>query len=447
MKHFGYLIAAGTVLALAAGCGGGGKHKPKPPPTPTHTFGLIIPSVAEVKDSPKALTFGSSAGSSADLTTTGFLPPVGDQGQIGSCVAWAVGYGLCTYEIAHTSNQAPASTSQMASPADLYNHLLQIEHSSCGQGTQPSDAFDYLGRSGVQSLASVPYNQSCSAITTSGGPFTLNGAKSLFNANGTQPDNVAIKQALTDGHPVALAIQVPSDFAAWGENPNNSGGVYTTHGSLLNSGHMLLIVGFDDSRSAYKIMNSWNTNWGDGGFFWMSYSTFNTVARQAYQSSASTNIPPVNPSAQVTMQMQAVEYFYQGYYYLVFPFQLSEPMYVQAFSAQDPMGGSTGWLPANQWTYTDYVWFVQPFGVPWMDGTYTLNFSGQTRDGRSVNVSATAAMQPGTTALRAPAGVEQALKSIEGRSPRPTGPSGFTPGGAGMANGRTFTIGTGRAAG
>ena len=36
-------------------------------------------------------------------------------------------------------------------------------------------------------------------------------------------------------------------------------------------GHVMLMAGYDDTRQAFLVKNSWGTNWGTGGYVWMSY--------------------------------------------------------------------------------------------------------------------------------------------------------------------------------
>jgi len=33
----------------------------------------------------------------------------------------------------------------------------------------------------------------------------------------------------------------------------------------------MILVGYSDDRGAFKVMNSWGTQWGNGGFGWISY--------------------------------------------------------------------------------------------------------------------------------------------------------------------------------
>jgi len=39
-------------------------------------------------------------------------------------------------------------------------------------------------------------------------------------------------------------------------------------------GHAVAIVGYDDSKQAFKIANSWGTGWGVNGYGWISYQLF-----------------------------------------------------------------------------------------------------------------------------------------------------------------------------
>jgi len=44
----------------------------------------------------------------------------------------------------------------------------------------------------------------------------------------------------------------------------------------------MLVVGFDDARRAFKVMNSWGTNWGNDGFCWLDYSYFPKAVKEGY---------------------------------------------------------------------------------------------------------------------------------------------------------------------
>ena len=43
-----------------------------------------------------------------------------------------------------------------------------------------------------------------------------------------------------------------------------------------------MIVGYDDTRSAFKVINSWGTDWGIGGYGWIDYESSRSLIRVAY---------------------------------------------------------------------------------------------------------------------------------------------------------------------
>lgn len=80
-----------------------------------------------------------------------------------------------------------------------------------------------------------------------------------------------IKETLISGAAVSFGFNVyDSFFGSWAN----------THGIMpipkksenLQGGHAVTIAGFSDSKKCFKIQNSWGTDWGIGGYFWMPYS-------------------------------------------------------------------------------------------------------------------------------------------------------------------------------
>jgi C1A family cysteine protease len=41
----------------------------------------------------------------------------------------------------------------------------------------------------------------------------------------------------------------------------------------------MLVVGYDDTLGALRIQNSQGTDWGTGGYVWMTYTTFQFLAQ------------------------------------------------------------------------------------------------------------------------------------------------------------------------
>ena len=83
------------------------------------------------------------------------------------------------------------------------------------------------------------------------------------------PQNLnSIKQYLINGNPIIFGIAVYSSFM------NNTGIIPMPDVSseTLLGYHCVVIVGFDDSKLMFKVANSWGTNWGQKGYFYLPYA-------------------------------------------------------------------------------------------------------------------------------------------------------------------------------
>jgi C1A family cysteine protease len=87
----------------------------------------------------------------------------------------------------------------------------------------------------------------------------------------------AIKAQLNAGNPVIVAGNVNSAF----EYLANGAVLSTFSGSSLG-GHCYCVVGYDDTKGAFKFMNSWNTSWASSGFGWIKYGYETTWWSEAY---------------------------------------------------------------------------------------------------------------------------------------------------------------------
>jgi hypothetical protein len=74
-----------------------------------------------------------------------------------------------------------------------------------------------------------------------------------------------MKQALAAGKLLKVGVLVTSSFM----KPVD--GVVPLPDGYLLGWHALLICGYDDTRQAFRFLNSWGPNWGDKAFGWLTY--------------------------------------------------------------------------------------------------------------------------------------------------------------------------------
>jgi hypothetical protein len=214
------------------------------------------------------------AGESTTATTlvATAIPPIGDQGQLGSCAPWSVAYAGATYAHNIQGGDATQPTNQ-ASPAYMYYYALEASGSACGDGTYLYASLEHLVRTGCASMALVRYRDRCllsDPAATDAEQFRIGSYKYM---EGTLEK---VKRELVAGRIVVFAAWLYDDF----DFPPAE--VYYGSGRFTGDGHAMTLVGYDDALGAVRIMNSWGTQWCDQGFMWMAYDTFAATVAEAY---------------------------------------------------------------------------------------------------------------------------------------------------------------------
>lgn len=238
--------------------------------------------------------FGAGASSSSMPKTFVLdMPPIGSQGNEGSCVAWACGYALKSFEmkkatgIPHTiSGTNVMNIIGVASPEYLFNRI-NLDNNKCltgsyfvGSGTTRG-ALDLLKTEGVVSWLEMPYSDKngCGTVENTKEPVSPNAAANRIKNYVKISDlsETSLKTLLTDQHPIVFAA-LPSD-AFMSAGP---GFVWRSEEGPWTRGHAMVIIGFDDAKKAYKVQNSWGTGWGDNGYTWLDYEFAKTAIKEAY---------------------------------------------------------------------------------------------------------------------------------------------------------------------
>lgn len=231
-------------------------------------------------------SFASPA--SYDLRTYGKVTPVRNQGGCGAC--WAFGT-MASLE----------STLLTGEKRNFSENNLKNRHgydSSCCAGGNTDMSAAYFARwDGPAEETDDPYNEnSCSS------PSTVVCRKHVQDAyfipgRSSALDNEGIKQAIMNRGAVAASMRWEDSYY------NSSNAAYYYNGSSDDTNHVIAVIGWDDNypsskfkstppaNGAFLIRNSWGTDWGSEGCFWISY--YDTVTAY-HRSAVFTAEPPSN---------------------------------------------------------------------------------------------------------------------------------------------------------
>jgi C1A family cysteine protease len=382
--------------------------EPQPTPGPTgdteRTFGATIPDPAQISRLPQAFNPMASANASLppSVDLSGSMPPVGDQGQLGSCVAWASAHGLATFNANVERQWGAGSADHWASAAFHYAELLKQSGGACGDGTSIKTGMDLLISQGCPTAAAVPYSdRQCVNGAGNDGQFRIG------SYNRVDPKNrAAVKAELAAGSLVVFGTTLHESFMNFtGSEVFRGSGPLVTQANM-HAAHAMVLIGYDDARGAYRLQNSWGTRWGDAGRMWIAYETIEELAFEAYSAVPQANPNPgpqpqpepqpepqpqpgpdevVIPDLYINDSFQTVQWDWFGtaWVYLVFDYSFSEPVYLAEVIGTDPFGMSSV-QPIEMYFQDGYVYWVRNDGFQWMPGTYTLEFHVITLDGIEV---------------------------------------------------------------
>jgi len=208
-----------------------------------------------------------------------FFPPIGKQGNYGTCVAWAVGYNLKTALNAidnHWTHEQLDSAIYQTSPKDLWLSIPRSQKGQSCEGTCFEPAFEALMSDGVATMQAVPYQNlgSCNGKKTGDSNNKLVSFSRVIADSVTLiPKTEQIKAYLNAGTPLVLGAKLGDRFMNW-----SSGDVinFDTYNSpeMMHAVHAMVLTGYDDSKNAFRVRNSWGKEWGDEGSIWVDYQFF-----------------------------------------------------------------------------------------------------------------------------------------------------------------------------
>ncbi len=258
------LLAQSALPASAATLAGG-----TPAEHPVGGFirsgAAVAPNTDGLKPTPRAGQMRAFAATTLPDTYSlrGRTVAPGDQKQVGSCVAWAIGYSMLGYYSAYNGS------STTYAPMYLYSQI----NGGVDEGSTTADAYSVLMDQGIAPQSkytqgdydwrhrptAVERTAASAARTTA--PHYLYSVPGI-GGPGTGA-RAAIETAITQKHPVVLGMPVFEPFERLDAAHSVLRGS-SIPGSDYYGDHAVLIVGYNST--GVVIENQWGTRWGADGY-------------------------------------------------------------------------------------------------------------------------------------------------------------------------------------
>lgn len=224
----------------------------------------------KIKVLPKACAASSAK---FDWRSFGKVSPVKDQGGCGSCWSFSA---IAAYESSYliVNNITIDGSEQEILDCGVNN--VGVDAGNCAGGWTP-DAFEYMVASSSVLETTVPYAGVEHACTNPASRPLRSVTWAFVDPAVEIPTVAQIKQAMCEHGPISVSMRCVSDTIF-----SYKSGIYNepVYASNAGQGHAVILVGWDDTKGAWLMKNSWGTDWGESGFCWIAYGS-NRIGRYA----------------------------------------------------------------------------------------------------------------------------------------------------------------------
>ncbi len=211
------------------------------------------------------------------------MPPPANQGKLGSCTSWAVAYASRSYfnsginNLNYFDSNGKRNDNMVFSPSYIHNQLNLGE----GLGVYIWAALNLLETEGVCTWQDMPYTD----YDYKTQPSTQQKQKALaYKIQKWGRVNIELntfRKFLYYDYPVIIAAELDRNFGSSTSRDSNGEFIWKET-SQYTGYHAMVVVGYDDTKRAFKVQNSWGASWANKGFIWLSYDIFDKVIKEAY---------------------------------------------------------------------------------------------------------------------------------------------------------------------
>jgi C1A family cysteine protease len=230
--------------------------------------GAILETLDELKNVPEPPAFRASLPERAAVAN---VPPPRDQADTSACVSWAVTYAAASQAARRNGVDATATLA----PAFTYNQVSGDR--TCWAGTSIAKTLDFLRDNGALPMEEFAFDAGwCGRIPTEAERKRALRYRIKSWSKFDATDINAVKGQLARGVPVIFSMRIGTKM----RGHRGDSVLESDYGDL--GGHAMVAVGYDDSKRAFRIQNSWGRTWADAGYGWFSYDFWKRNARVAF---------------------------------------------------------------------------------------------------------------------------------------------------------------------
>jgi hypothetical protein len=191
------------------------------------------------------------------------MPGIYNQGKQGSCTGFSNSYYNAYQEYKNHGFK------KMFSPAYIYNQI----NNGVDDGATMESALYLLKDKGVCFWDTMLYNQFDFLTQPNQAQHQEASNYKAKEVYYLSADINGLKSYL-ENDCFEIGLSIYNDFINLNDSNNQ---VFDNISGQMLGGHAICVVGFDDSKQAFKIINSWGTGWGNDGYGYISYSIWNSV--------------------------------------------------------------------------------------------------------------------------------------------------------------------------
>ncbi len=187
-----------------------------------------------------------------------------DQGQLGSCTAFAV---VSIYEyILKKNSKKDVDLSELFA---YYNARKRNVENPEEEGTSIYNMIKGMGEDGICLEELHPYRASKDIVEPSQEAYAEAETRKITKALNVRCDINDIKAAVAQGYPVVISLMIYDSFHT------ETGFIHTPSAEERENeagGHAMVICGYSDENKVFVVRNSWGMRFGDMGYCYIPYS-------------------------------------------------------------------------------------------------------------------------------------------------------------------------------